>query len=62
MFDFIFHINLKETKQMRTLFSIIFAGIAVCLKPMEPRMQKQAGSLLIAGEGKDVAAPDEKAP
>ena len=33
MFDFIFHINLKETKQMRILFSFLFAGIAVRLKP-----------------------------
>ena len=33
MFNFIFHINLKGTKQMRILFSVIFAGIAVRLKP-----------------------------
>ena len=33
MFNFIFHINLKGTKQMRILFSFLFAGIAVRLKP-----------------------------
>ena len=47
---------------MRTLFSFLFAGIAVRLKPMEPRMQKQTRSQRSAGEGKDGAAPDEKAP